>query len=196
MQNQIDPLVMVLNDQDRFQFFANIRIGAKNRQKTIEYVDRVRQEFRDMYPFKYRYMDQNMNEYYQGEKRISMLANTFALLTIIIAAIGLLGLSSFLTQTRTREIGIRKISGASPKTIVMMFAKEFSIWIVLANIIAAPIALVFLNKWLQTFPYKTDIHISIFIAGLFISLMVALLTVSLRVFQAASINPSDAVRYS
>ncbi len=104
-------------------------------------------------------------EYYSGEKRIAMLARTFALLTVIIAALGLLGLSSFLTQTRTREIGIRKISGASANNIVMMFAREFSIWIILANLIAAPVTLILLNKWLQAFPYKTEIHFTIFLVG-------------------------------
>jgi putative ABC transport system permease protein len=105
-------------------------------------------------------------------------------------------LSSFLTQTRTKEIGIRKISGASPYTIVAMFAKEFSVWVVLANIIATPVVIFFLGKWLRSFPYKTDIHSWIFILGLVISLAVALLTVSLRVLQAASANPAEAVRYS
>jgi putative ABC transport system permease protein len=125
-----------------------------------------------------------------------MLARTFAMLTIIIAALGLLGLSSFLTQTRTREIGIRKIAGASADHIVVMFAREFSIWIILANLLAAPVVVILLNKWLQSFPYKTDIHLSIFLLGLVVSLLVALLTVSLRVFQAASINPADAIRYT
>jgi len=196
MRNPIEPLVILLNDQDRFNFFANIRINSRNRQKTMEYINQVRQDFKDIYPFKYKFLDENMKEYYLGEKRIGMLSCTFALLTVIIAALGLLGLSSFLTQTRTREIGIRKISGASANNIVLMFAREFSLWIFLANIIAAPVALYTLNKWLQAFPYKTDIHIWIFVAGLFISVFVALLTVSLRVFQAASINPSDAMRYN
>lgn len=196
MRNPIDPLVIILNDDNRNTFFANIRIDKRNRQKSIDYINKVRQNFKDMYPFKYDFMDEKMREYYSGEKRIGMLARTFALLTIIIAALGLLGLSSFLTQTRTREIGIRKIAGASANTIVMMFAREFSIWIILANLIAAPATLILLNKWLQAFPYKTEIHFSIFLAGLLISLAIALLTVSLRVFQAASINPSQAVRHS
>jgi putative ABC transport system permease protein len=141
-------------------------------------------------------MDENLRDYYRAEKRISMLTQTFAILTIIVAALGLLGLSSFLTQSRTREIGIRKIVGASADHIVMMFTREFSLWIILANIIAAPVALFVLKKWLESFPYKTEIHLWIFVAGLVISLMVALLTVSLRVIQAANINPSEAVRYS
>jgi putative ABC transport system permease protein len=196
MRHPIEPLVILLNDDNRNAFFANIRIDPNNRQKSVEYVDKVRQEFKDLYPFKYQFLDEKMREYYNGEKRISMLARTFALLTIIIAALGLLGLSSFLTQTRTREIGIRKISGASANNIVVMFAREFSIWIMLANLIAAPVTIILLNKWLQAFPYKTQIHYTIFLAGLVISLAVALLTVSLRVFQAASISPSQAVRYS
>jgi len=196
MRNPIDPLVIILNDDNRNTFFANIRIDGKNRQESIDYINKVRLDFKDMYPFKYDFMDEQMRQYYSGEKRIGMLARTFALLTIIIAALGLLGLSSFLTQTRTREIGIRKIAGASAKNIVLMFAREFSIWIILANLIAAPVTLILLNKWLQAFPYKTQIHFTIFLSGLLISLAIALLTISLRVIQAASINPSQAVRHS
>jgi putative ABC transport system permease protein len=196
MRNPIDPLLLVLNNTDQYHFFANIRINPKNRRKSIEYIDKIRQEFKDQYPFKYRFLDENLRDYYQGEKRIGLLAKTFALLTIIIAALGLFGLSSFLTQTRTREIGIRKISGASVNTIMVMFAREFSLWIVIANVIAAPVTLILLHKWLQSFPYKTEIHVTIFLAGLVVSLAVALLTVSLRVFQAASVNPSEAVRYT
>lgn len=196
MRNPIDPLVLLLNDQDRRHFFANIRISGNNSKQTIAYIDKVRQEFKDSYPFQYRFLDENLRDFYQGEKRISLLTETFAILTIIIAALGLLGLSSFLTQTRTREIGIRKIAGASAGNIVLMFTREFSVWILLANILAAPAAIYVLNKWLQSFPYKTEIQLWIFIVGLAISLFVALLTVSLRVFQAANVNPAEAVRYT
>ena len=195
MRNPIDPVVLILSERDQYQFFANIRIDSRNRHKSIDYIDRVRQEFKDQYPFRYRFLDDNLRDYYSTEKRIGMLARTFAVLTIIIAALGLLGLSSFLTQTRTREIGIRKISGASANHIVLMFTREFSLWIILANIVAAPVTLILLNKWLQSFPYKTAIRPGIFLAGLIISLFVALLTVSLRVFQASATNPAEAIRY-
>lgn len=196
MRNPIEPLVLLLNDQDQRHFFANIRISGSNSRQTIAYIDKVRQEFKDAYPFQYRFLNENLRDFYQGEKRISLLTETFAILTIIIAALGLLGLSSFLTQTRTREIGIRKIAGASAGNIVLMFTREFSVWILLANILAAPAAIFVLNKWLQSFPYKTEIQLWIFFLGLAISLFVALLTVSLRVFQAASVNPAEAVRYT
>jgi putative ABC transport system permease protein len=196
MRNPIEPVVVQLNDQDRYHFFANIRLSEKNRRQSLEYIDKTRQKFNDRYPFQYKFLDASLRDYYQGEKRISMLAHTFAILTIIIASLGLLGLSSFLTQIRTREIGIRKVAGASANLIVAMFVREFSVWILLANIIAAPVTFFVLNKWLQSFPYKTGIHLWIFVAGLILSLSVALLTVSIRVIQAASVNPSDALRYT
>ncbi|MBN1158758.1 MAG: ABC transporter permease [Bacteroidales bacterium] len=196
MHNKIDPLVLLLNDDESQFILANIKISHKNRQNTIEYIDRVRKQFNDKYPFQYSFLDENMADYYRSEERIGMLAHSFTILTIIIAALGLLGLSSFLTQARTREVGIRKVLGASAENIMIMFAMEFSIWVIVANIIAAPAAFYFVNKWLQSFPYKTDIHIWIFFLGLIISLIIALLTVSLRVFQSASTNPAEAVRYS
>jgi len=195
MRNLIEPVALFLCEKNEYQYYANIRIDSRNRRKGIEYIDKVRQDFNDPYPFKYRFLDENLRDYYSAEKRIGMLARTFTLLTILIAALGLLGLSSFLTQSRTREIGIRKIAGASPNQIVLMFTREFSLWIIIANILAAPVTIMLLNKWLLSFPYKTEIHPAIFAAGLIISLFVALLTVSLRVFQASSTNPAEAVRY-
>jgi putative ABC transport system permease protein len=196
MRNPIEPLVILLDDNNRNAFFANIRIDDNHKQKTIDFINQTRQEFKDLYPFKYSFIDAKMKDYYSGEKRISMLARTFAILTIIIAALGLFGLSSFLTQTRTREIGIRKISGASASNIVLMFAREFAGWILLANVIAAPVTILLLKKWLEAFPYKTAIHSTVFIAGLAITLAIALITVGFRVIQAASTNPAEAIRYS
>jgi putative ABC transport system permease protein len=196
LRNPIDPLVLLLNTQQQNSFFANIRIDGKNRRSTIEFIDNLRQQFNDRYPFKYRFLNENMRDYYRSEERIGMLARTFTLFTIIIAALGLLGLSSFLTQSRTKEIAIRKISGASAGNIVVMFAREFAQWVLLANLIAAPVALFFLKKWLQSFPYRTDIHLWIFVLGVVISLVVALFTVSFRVVQASSLNPAEGVRYA
>lgn len=152
--------------------------------------------FNDRYPFQYSFLDENMADYYRSEERIGQLARSFTILTIIIAALGLLGLSSFLTQARTREVGIRKVLGATAENIMVMFAREFSIWVIAANVIAAPLAYFFVNKWLQSFPYKTNIHLWIFLLALMLSLIIALLTVSLRVFQSASTNPAEAIRYT
>jgi putative ABC transport system permease protein len=194
MRNTIEPLVIILNTDDQNMYFANIRIGSVNKTRTIDYIDKTRQQFKDAYPFKYSFLDEHLRDYYQDEKRIEMLSRTFAILAILIASLGLLGFSSFLIRIRTREIGIRKISGAGANRIVLMFAGEFSAWVILANVLAAPVVVFLLTKWLRSFPYQTRIHPWIFIAGLVLSLAVALLTVSVRVFRAASLDPSEAVR--
>ena len=98
MRNKIEPLVIILNTENQDLFFANIRINSLNKAKTIEYIDKTRQLFKDPYPFKYTFLDEHLGDYYQVEKRIEMLSRTFALLTIIIASLGLLGLSSFLNR--------------------------------------------------------------------------------------------------
>jgi putative ABC transport system permease protein len=196
MRNKIEPLVIILNTENQNLFFVNIRINSLNKAKTIAYIDKTRQLFKDPYPFKYGFLEEHLADYYQVEERIERLSRTFALLTILIASLGLLGLSSFLTGIRTKEIGIRKISGASRSRIVFLFIREFSGWVILANILAAPAVILILTKWLRSFPYQTDIHPWIFIAGLVLTLVVALLTLSMRVFQAASLDPAEAVKYS
>jgi putative ABC transport system permease protein len=196
MRNKIEPLVIILNTDDQDLYFANIRINGLNKTKTIQYIDRTRQLFKDPYPFKYSFLEEHLRDYYQVEERTEMLSRTFALLAIFIASLGLLGLSSFLTRIRTKEIGIRKISGASANNIVLLFVREFSAWVILANILAAPVVIYLLTKWLRSFPYQTEIHPWIFGAGLALSLVVALLTLSARVFRAAALDPSEAVRHS
>jgi len=194
MHNIIEPVVLLLADNDLLLANANIRINGNNTQSALDYIDKVRVSYNDPYPLKYEFMEERLGKYYRDEERISLLSRTFTLLTIFIAAIGLLGLSSFLTQARTREIGVRKVMGASANNIAYMFIREFSVWVVIANLIAAPFAFLLMNKWLQAFAYKTPIHASIFIAALAISLALALVTVSFRVFKAASLNPSEAIR--
>jgi putative ABC transport system permease protein len=182
-------------DDVQLRYTVNINISGNNRERTIASIDNIRQDFNDKYPFEYKFIDESLHEYYIDEERINMLFKIFAILTIFIAVLGLLGLSSFLTQQRTREIGVRKVMGASSATIIRMFIQQFSIWVILANIVALPLSYYFMGKWLEDFTYRTHLQIWIFIAAFSLSLFVAILTVSYRVIIAARTNPSEAVRY-
>lgn len=132
---------------------------------------------------------------YKTEQNFGGIMTVFAAIAIFIACLGLFGLASFTAERRTKEIGIRKVLGASVSEIFTLLCREFTKWVLLANIIAWPIAYYFMNKWLQNFAYQINIGLGIFLASGMIALVIALLTVSYRSIKAATANPVDSLRY-
>lgn len=127
--------------------------------------------------------------------RLSRLFSIFTGIAIFIACLGLFGLASFTVEQRTKEIGIRKVLGASISGIVIILSKEYVKWIVLANVLAWPAAYVVMNQWLKNFAYRTDIGISTFFLSAVLALVIALLTVSYQSIKAALANPVESLRY-
>ena len=132
---------------------------------------------------------------YQSEMRLSRLFSIFTGITIFIACLGLFGLASFTVEQRTKEIGIRKVLGASIGSIVFILSKEYVKWIVLANVIAWPVAFFAMNHCLNNFAYRTNIGIWTFILSALLALVIALLTVSYQSIKAALANPIESLRY-
>jgi putative ABC transport system permease protein len=146
-------------------------------------------------PFSYSFLDESFNEMYQSEQQVGTLALWFSALAIMIACLGLFGLAAFLAEQKTKEIGIRKVLGASVVSILLMLSKEFIKWILIANIIAWPMAYYFMNKWLQDFAYKVEISWWLFVAAGVAALVTALLTISIQAVKAATANPVESLKY-
>ena len=146
-------------------------------------------------PFSFRFMDDSFNEFYKAEKQVGIIALSFSILAILVACLGLFGLATFLAEQKTKEIGVRKVLGASIPSILLMLSKEFLKWIVIANIIAWPAAYYLMHKWLQEFAYKVEIGWWIFALSGIIAIIIALLTVSLQAMKAATANPVESLRY-
>jgi putative ABC transport system permease protein len=195
LHNKIEPLVLILQDNNRRLPIFNIRTTGKNTEAVLEFIDEKRTEFGDRYPFEYDFLSDNLDDYYQEEIVIGRIFRYFTILTILIAALGLLGLSAFMAQQRTREIGIRKVMGSSVDGVVLLFMKQFSIWIIIANLIGWPVAWYGMNKWLQDFQYRVDVTIWIFAVALVLSLVVALLTVSWQSIRVGRINPAESLKH-
>lgn len=132
---------------------------------------------------------------FEDEGSFAEKIGVFAIIAIIIACLGLLGLAAFVTEKRTKEIGIRKVLGSSTSGVIFELVKDFSKWVLLSNVIAAPLALYVMNKWLQNFAYKTQINPLLFLAAAAGSLLIALLTVSIRTLHAANANPINSLKY-
>jgi putative ABC transport system permease protein len=152
-------------------------------------------KFNPAFPLEYHFLDDAFEKLYLTENRIGKLFNYFAFLAIFISCLGLVGLASFMAEQRTKEIGIRKVLGASVQGISFLLSKEFSKWVLIANIIALPAAYYAVNQWLQNFAYRTSVGVFIYIASALLALIIALLTVSYQSIKAALTNPITALKY-
>jgi putative ABC transport system permease protein len=132
---------------------------------------------------------------YIADQRTSRIITTFSVLAIFVASLGLLGLAAFVTEQKTKEIGIRKVLGASVMELVTLLSKEFSKWVLIANLIAWPLAYYIMNNWLKNFAYRIDMSFWIFFASGVLAMLIALLTVSSHAIKVATANPVDSLRY-
>jgi putative ABC transport system permease protein len=174
---------------------AAIKIRPDNIPQTLAGIEHVWQKMETGRPFDYSFLDETFDRLYRTEQRLGQIFISFTLIAIIIAALGLFGLASFTVNQRVKEIGIRKILGASTPNVVLLLSKEFTKWVILANVVAWPLAYFAMNKWLQNFAYRIDIHIGIFLVSGIAALLVSLLTVSSKAVKAAVANPVDSLRY-
>jgi putative ABC transport system permease protein len=193
LHQEIGPLAITLG---RFPMpFVSVRIRPNDVPSTLAYLEQTWNRFLPGQPFEYSFLDQDFNDLYQADQRLGQIFTIFAGLAILIACLGLFGLASFTTQQRTKEIGVRKALGASVPGIVVLLSKEFTKLVLIAFVIAAPVAYFAMQKWLEDFAYRTSIGALTFAAAGIIALLIAWLTVSYQSIRAASIDPVKALRY-
>jgi len=194
LRTEIEPLSVVVDD--RAAAFASIKINPMNVSATVDFVKTRWETFEPGREFSYFFLDEDLDSRYDAEEKLSDILSTFAGLAIIIACLGLFGLASFTAEQRTKEIGIRKVLGASVNNIVYNLSKEFVKWVIIANIIAWPVAYYLMKTyWLVNFPYRIDPAVGMFVIAGVLSVIIALATVSFQVIRAALLNPADSIRY-
>ncbi|HEV8508461.1 MAG TPA: ABC transporter permease [Chitinophagaceae bacterium] len=191
LREKIQPLAIILNDNP---LYVSIKLKAGATQTTLSAIQRQWKQFDDEFPFDYFFMDEELNKLYRSDQRLLKVISIFATLAIIIACIGLFGLSIYTAKRRTKEIGIRKVLGASVTGIVGLLSKEFVKLVSIAILIASPIAWWAANKWLQDFAYRINIGWWVFALAGVIALLIAMLTVSFRAIKAAVANPVKSLR--
>lgn len=195
LHNPIEPMVLLITERSDFLGSLSIRIKPGSEVEALEWIKNTREKFNPYFPFEYKFLDQTLNEYYKEEFTISKIFKVFTILTLFVAALGLLGLSSYLTQQKTREIGLRKVLGSSSGEIVRMFLKDFGMWVIIANLLTFPFAWYFMNLWLQNFYFKISMGPAFYIIGLIITLFTAMLTVSWQSYKASQLNPAESLKY-
>jgi putative ABC transport system permease protein len=193
LHKAIGPLY--LNNGPGYLNSMVIKISPKNSGHTI---DMLREKWRGIHPnrpFDYFFLGDSFDSQYDAEERLSDLVASFAILAIFVACLGLFGMASFAAEQRTKEIGIRKVLGASVPGVVALISKDFLKIVGIANIVAWPMAYFVMKRWLQGFAYRTSIELGVFILTGFLALAIALITVSYQAIRAALANPVDSLRY-
>jgi putative ABC transport system permease protein len=193
LHHEIMPLY-IDNDPSNFLYIST-KIKPDDVSKTLRDLRKKWAEIAPDQPFDYFFLDESFDLQYRADEKLGLIFSNFTLLAILVACLGLFGLASFTAEQRTKEIGIRKALGATVSSIVILLIKEFTKWVLLANIIAWPIAYVAMNHWLQNFAYRIDIDLGTFILAGVLTLVIALLTVGYQAIKAARANPVEALRY-
>ncbi len=190
---EVEPLYI---SRDR-GFFRSVfvRIEPRNVAETLASLENTWKRFDPDRPFEYSFLDESFDIQYRAEEKLQSIFFNFTLLAVFIACLGLFGLASFAAEQRTREIGIRKVLGASVSRIVFILSREFTVWVLTANLIAWPVAWYAMRRWLESFAYHTEIKWQMFLLSGAIALAVALATVSFQTAKAALANPVDSIRY-
>ncbi|MEE9168447.1 MAG: ABC transporter permease [bacterium] len=193
LQSEIQPHILQLTTS-RLSTLS-LTLNTENMNETLAFIENKWKELQLGNTFSYFFLDEDFDRQYGSEERMGKLFSILTVLGIIIAILGLFGLASFVAEQRTKEIGIRKVLGASVSGIVVLISKEFTKWVLLANIIAWPVTYFFVNNWLQNFAYRMNIALWVFVLSAALALAIALLTVGFQAVKAAFANPIDSLRY-
>jgi len=195
LHEQISPLI--INNASKFggrSPFVALRVSSDNFQQALTAVENTWKKFVQERPFHYNFLDQALAAQYNAEQTTQKIFTIFSVLAIFIACMGLLGLAAYTTQLRNREISIRKVLGASVGNIITMLSTDFMKLVLIAALIACPVAWLGMHRWLQDFAYRINISMWIFLIAGCAALTVALLTISFQAVKAALTNPVEALR--
>jgi putative ABC transport system permease protein len=190
-----EPIVPMVFHMSPFYSRISVKIAGDKMQQGIQHIEKVWRDFIPHRPFEYQFISMQYKQLYDSEQKQGQLFTIFAGLAILIACLGLFGLATFNTLQRVKEIGIRKVLGASVLNIVELLSREIIILVIIANLIAWPVAWYFMNQWLDSFAYRIGMNVLLYIMAAFVAIVIALLTVSSQTIAAARRNPANTLRY-
>lgn len=195
LKNKIEPLSIMVRKSKNIGRVLYIKIRGGDKNRTIDYIKNTWNQFSPNYSFDYFFLDQKLEKMYQSEKRLSLIFILFSVISVLVASLGLFGLSSFMSEQRKKEIGVRKVLGASVVGLVQLLTQEFIRLIFIANIIAIPVSYFAMSKWLQEFSYKVDIAIWMYLLTLLVTMFIGIITVAWQALKTAMGDPVNAIKY-
>lgn len=194
LHNEVRPM-MITMDPGRDLRFLLVRIGPDDVPTTLAKLEATWTSIAPDLPYNYSFLDDDMNNQYQAEQRWSTIVRYATILSMVVACLGLFGLATLTVAGRIKEVGIRKVLGASATSISVLLSKDFAKLVVIAIVLAAPMAYFAMNEWLQNFAYRIDIGVGVFVLAGGLALLTAILTISYQAIKSAIANPVDALRY-
>jgi putative ABC transport system permease protein len=194
LHHEIEPM-LIRNLGENRGYYISVRLSSGNLNKSIREIEREWKRFSGNQPFVYSFLDADFNSLYRAEIKTGQMLALFFALSIFISCLGLVGLSAFMAEQRTKEMGIRKVLGASIWRVVFLLTREAGKWVLLGSLIAWPIAWYTMHRWLQHFAYRITIQWWYFVLAGMLGLVIALLTVSYQAIKAARANPVESLRY-
>jgi putative ABC transport system permease protein len=195
LHQKIRPLVLHLSRVRQPGSILTVKAASSNLKETLSKIEGIWKRLNKDQGFSYNFIDQKLGQLYQAEEKIEQISTIFSSLALFIACLGLFGLAAFITEQRTKEIGIRKVLGASIMEVVIILSKEFSKWVILSNLIAWPAAYLIMNNWLMNFAFRINLSWGVFFLAGAIALIIAVITISLQTVKAARANPIESLRY-
>jgi putative ABC transport system permease protein len=192
LHRKIEPLVLRYDPNN--MWCMSVKMSSGNLKDNLAALEKEWKKLAPDYPFNYQFVDETIERQYKAEQNTGVLIGSFALLAIVIACLGLLGLTAFMTEQRKKEIGVRKVLGASVSGIIMLLSKEFSRLVIIAFIIVVPLAWYAMNQWLSDFAYQVEVSPFVFVGAGLIILVIAFASVFYQALKAAVINPSETLR--
>jgi putative ABC transport system permease protein len=194
VKEEIFPMLFRLPLEASEHDYMMLDIHANAFQKSIAEIEEIWKRINSDTPFEYSFLDEDIRKQYDEDKRVSQMITSFTIIAMIISCLGLYGLSTYMAERRFKEIGVRKVLGASVNEIMAMMSSEFIRLVLIAFAIAVPLSLYGINIWLESFAYKTPVNVSIFAIAGISALLIAVVTVSFQSFKAASVNPVNSLR--
>ncbi|MCD6517646.1 MAG: ABC transporter permease, partial [Candidatus Aminicenantes bacterium] len=194
LHDEIRPVVFTLTTNWPHNYIF-VRMNPERVQSALQAVEATWKQFAAVYPFEFDFLDDIFNRQYQTDQRMERIINDFTFLAIFISCLGLFGLASYMAERRTKEIGIRKVLGASVSGVVLMLSRDFTKWVLAANVIALPIAWYIASRWMQNYAYRISISWWVYLLSGSLALTIALLTVGYQSLRSALANPADSIRY-
>jgi hypothetical protein len=192
--DEIEPMALAPLPPEMLQHMV-VRLSPEQPQEALAFIKEKWAEMLPQYPFEYTYVEEAIDNMYQGEERMAILLKIFTVVAMIIASLGLFALASFTAQRRTKEIGIRKSMGAMEHQIILMMIRDFSLYVLISLVIALPAVWFIANRWLKEFYFRIELKPDLFVLTALVTATVAILTVMYHAFRTARINPVLALRY-
>jgi len=193
LRNEISPVVLFIDDQ--YNSALVLKYKQENLPEILSAITAKWNEFIPDEPIAYSFLDEDYDKLYNTDEKMGKLFIFFSILIIFIACLGIYGLATFLGEQRVKEIGVRKVMGATTTGIMQLLTRDFAKWVIISNLIAIPIGYYIMNKWLQDFAYRTALSIWVFVLAGIIALIISLLTISIQTYKTANLNPAKTLKY-